>query len=341
MFSQTGLPRLDPEVDDAVASSQLKLATLPLFVVLLYFLFSAAIRPSKAVYNIPSNVNDDAYIKTIIRETGQLIALYDMLLVFLSLTAFWCGMALYILVFVPKRRDLLLRYQVEGTTIIGEVQYEESRHWLFRRLRDFGYAIYPHPTRRGYFVRKRVRVFQHYTRERIAILVLPKKPLSGQPKTDLDIDIAVSVENTGRVNSWGKFFMMWASFTYLSCFFLLFQMGKIHDSYDNEEKGWITFVLASLIGIPAMSVGGNYFRWWLHYRWMTGRGAVVEAQNLTKNELKEVLSAKQSEDDYSRFSQRALAADQEDIASSFSNAALSDSLDTYTMSDFRSGVSSF
>jgi hypothetical protein len=336
MFSLTGFPRLDPEVDDAAASFQLKLATLPLFLVLLYFLLAAAIRPSKAIYHIPSNINDDAYIKMIMQETGHLIALYDMLLVFLFLTAFWCSLALYILVFVPKRRDLLLLYQVEGETVIGDVYYEENKHW-FSRFRDFGYAIYPHPTRKGFVVRKRVRVFQHYTRERVAILCLPNRALSGQPKTDLEIDVAVSAENTERVHSWGKFFITWATFTYLSCFFLLIQMGRIHDSYDNETKGWITFVVASLIGIPGFAVGGNYFRWWLHYQWVTRRGAVVDAQSLTKEGLREVLTTIRSEDDYSHHhSQAAYVEDRGDVASSFSNTAPSDIPDTYTMSDYRS-----
>ena len=164
---------------------QFILVTIPFLIVLLYFLYLASKRP--AYYNNNNNNNSD---------DESLIRLFDMLCIFLSLLMCWMIFTIYIIIFVPKRRHLIGKYlKDDGSSIstIGDVIYNEtSSHGggllcCGRRLKlssnNYGYAVYSHPNNNdGRMIRKRVRVYQYYTREKITILLLPNRPLSGQAK---------------------------------------------------------------------------------------------------------------------------------------------------------------
>lgn len=106
------------------------------------------------------------------------------------------------------------------TTVIGNVIYEAPtgcRGWM-RKLQRKSYAqvIYPHPESYNtssastgtaatdevgdaktlqvetttHYVTKTVRTYHPYHRENVAILLLPNLPLSGQPKADVERDVA-------------------------------------------------------------------------------------------------------------------------------------------------------
>ena len=167
---------------------QFILVTIPFLIVLLYFLYLASKRP--AYYNNNNNNNNNS-------DDESLIRLFDMLCIFLSLLMCWMIFTIYIIIFVPKRRHLIGKYlKDDGSSIstIGDVIYNEtSSHGgggllcCGRRLKlssnKYGYAVYSHPNNNdGRMIRKRVRVYQYYTREKITILLLPNRPLSGQAK---------------------------------------------------------------------------------------------------------------------------------------------------------------
>ena len=166
---------------------QFILVTIPFLIVLLYFLYLASKRPAYYNNNSDNNNSDDE----------SLIRLFDMLCIFLSLLMCWMIFTIYIIIFVPKRRHLIGKYlKDDGSSIstIGDVIYNEtSSHGgngllcCGRRLKlssnNYGYAVYSHPNNNdGRMIRKRVRVYQYYTREKITILLLPNRPLSGQAK---------------------------------------------------------------------------------------------------------------------------------------------------------------
>ena len=171
---------------------QFILVTIPFACVLVYFLYLAYKRPTVPIYNLPYDYTDDQW-NTANDETGKLIRLIDMVTIFLSLLVFWTTFCVYVMIFIPKRRRLIGSYLKPDkgvTTVVGDVLYNEnaSRGGWFgnnfcccRVSNDYGYAIYSHPDGQ-HLIRKRVRVFQRYTREKIAILLLRNRPLSGQAK---------------------------------------------------------------------------------------------------------------------------------------------------------------
>ena len=160
---------------------QFILVTLPFAAVLIYFLYLAYRRPTLPIYNLPYGYSDDEW-NTANEETGTLIRMIDMLTIFLSLLVFWTMFTVYIMYFVPKRRRLIGSYLQIGESTVGDVLYDENTRGCCGRVsNDYGYAVYSHPDGNR-LVRKRVRVFQRYTREKIAIILLPNRPLSGQAR---------------------------------------------------------------------------------------------------------------------------------------------------------------
>jgi hypothetical protein len=147
---------------------QFILASLPIFSLLVYFLWLAYLRPF-----------EDAASRSdfILAETD----LEDMVVVFLVIAQLWGILAVYLSSFVPLRHRLLQSYLTEGRSTLGDVFYEE-RSSVCCPKQHRGHVIYPHPNKDIYpvFVRRKLPVIERYTRERVTILVLPELPFSGQ-----------------------------------------------------------------------------------------------------------------------------------------------------------------
>ena len=134
---------------------QFCLSTLPFLAILGYLLYKAIERGNAFA------------------EDEAVFSLFDTTIVFLAFHVFWTFFAVYLLVFVPKRRYLLDRYLRQGESSLGDVIVEDPAKKCMRccATRKYGYAIYSHPTKTDppVVVRKKVRVYQPYTRERIEI----------------------------------------------------------------------------------------------------------------------------------------------------------------------------
>ena len=148
------------------------LATVPLAIVLAMFVFEAYQRPSKPFYNLPSYVTDDAMLRNAADASGSLVPLMDMTYVVLSFCVFWSILTCYFLGFLRMRQTIINAYLEKGTSILGNVVYER-KGWACE-FRYFGYCSYQHPDMEdATIVRKRVRVFEPYTRELVPILCIP------------------------------------------------------------------------------------------------------------------------------------------------------------------------
>lgn len=88
---------------------------MPFLILFLYFLYLAAIRPSLYENNQNNNNADDI---------PAIIPLTDILLCFLAFLCLFSMLAVYLLIFVPKRRNLMKSYLESGDTVMGDVFYE-------------------------------------------------------------------------------------------------------------------------------------------------------------------------------------------------------------------------
>lgn len=272
---------------------QLWLATVPFFIVFVYFLYLAAVRPSLPIYNIPDNVDDDEVIEGIYAETGRIIELMDIVYVFLASLALWTALGVYLMVFVPKRRELMSQYLApDRVEVLGDVIYGTQQ---CSRFSDYARAEYLHPSPADltespnddghaatWIVEKKVRTYHAYTRERVTFVTLPNLPLSGQPKADIEIDVATYTnESRNRIRDVLRLVLFWCLFSFFGPVFVLFQMGKIED-LDNGH-GWKVFGLGVGVAIPLIALGGNWIRWTLHRRWLTGQGTIVHGTAAMKS----------------------------------------------------------
>jgi hypothetical protein len=257
---------------------QFLLATLPFLALFIYFLVLAAMRPSMHVYNL-ANANDEAEMEEALREAGAIIALSDMMGCFLAFLGLFSMMAVYLWIFVPKRIELMKSYLETGQTVIGDIFYEGSSNHRYGSFSKYAFAMYAHPHEpKRLLIRKRIRIYQHYTREQVTILVLPYYPFSGQPKTDLEMDLAASDDLRGDKNRVLGCLIVWIIFLLVSPIYLLHQMSLIEDDYDDPKRGWIIYLCMVLLVIPVVAFGGNYARWRLHRHWVLNRGVVIQLQ---------------------------------------------------------------
>lgn len=282
---------------------QFILSTVPFAVLLLFFLYEAATRKNEPIYQLGDDYYTEAQWDQAVEETGMLIRLLDMVLLTLALFLLWTMFAVYMYTFVPKRRHLIGRYLKEGTIVAADVYYDRSSR-LCGSFRDYGYAVYAHPQysfssssaqrqqqQQGNnnvdtstttspppqpkMIRKRVRVFQAYTREKIAVLLLPNRPLSGQPKTDLQMDLLAAMNKRDSTNPiLLKVAWVWMAITAVVPLPLLYVMGTLNDPEDDPVKGWICYGFSIILGVP-LAYLVNYIRYGLYFNWMVNRGVVV------------------------------------------------------------------
>ena len=288
MTAQT--PLLAPKKGSA---RQFILTTLPMLGVMIYFLIEASRRPSLPVYNLPEEFTDDQW-NTAVEESGMMISLMDMLNVFLVLHIMWTVFSVYTTSFIAKRRHLIGRYLAEGEVCLGDVIYDKSSR-ACGGFNEYGYAVYAHPTQRK-LVRKRVRVYQQYTRERVAILRLPNRPLSGQCKIDLEIDLNAAAKDR---DSSLKYIIMWSMFwvvlTLFGPIYILHQMKLVDQQFDEDfSLAFKKFLI--VVGLnPPFAFGVNWLRFLMYRNWMINRGAIIEHEGDARK-ISHCIKMAQSED---------------------------------------------
>eukprot|EP00980_Cylindrotheca_fusiformis_P008261 scaffold1736_cov127-Cylindrotheca_fusiformis.AAC.75 len=256
--------------------SHFVVSTIPLLGILLYFLYEAWSRPNEAQYQLGDDFTDDQ-VMAANDATGAVIRLFDILIVFLVFHFLWTLFAIYIVVFVPKRRHLIGRYLSEGHEVIGDVIYDKNSRTC-TKFQDYGFAVYPHPTEKT-LIRKRVRVYQPYTRERITILCLPNKPLSGQAKIDIEIDLnAASKERDNQNRQFAAFATFWYFFTLAGSYYVVHQMGKLNDGSGNASVAMKVFLVSVGLNIP-ICYASNLIRFLMSRNWITNRGAKIDGSD--------------------------------------------------------------
>mmetsp|Transcript_1440 Transcript_1440/g.2499 ORF Transcript_1440/g.2499 Transcript_1440/m.2499 type:complete len:355 (+) Transcript_1440:243-1307(+) len=283
------------------------ISTLPLLGVLIYFWVKAAQRTSPD-YNYYDETNDEI-------QDDFLMSLMDILIVFLCFHVLWTLFATYLLFYIPKRRRFLGRYLSEGETTLGDVIVEGTsnlRRCCPRRgylYSEYGYAVYPHPDNnknqdnKHRVVRKKVRVYQPYTRERVTIVRLPNRPLSGQPKMEIELDLTVmKQERDTTIQYTTVIAILWALFCAGGAVYTTFQLTRASFLLVDEKPHMAVRLLWIVLGfnVPfAVIVNGVRFIIWRN--WMMNRGAILEnesdARKIEHSCLHNAASADGSEED--------------------------------------------
>jgi hypothetical protein len=299
------MARIDPRISTRFGQqsnpSNVKfvLASLPLAILILWFVVEAYRRPEKPYYNLPSYITDDYAIRSAAEESGSFVPLMDMCYVVLSFCAAWACLACYFLGYLRAREAMIDRYLEHGKSILGNIVYEQ-RCWAFE-FRYYGYCSYQHPdpsedpgttiadnnnSGQPIVLRKKTRIFEPYTRELVPILILPGYPRSGQGKDDLEFANYAVLQSRPRELFLGRFCVLWTIVCASVPVYILRQMriidereqsAGISEDYDNADKGWIIYGLFLGVGVLGIAAGGNvlawlYTRWWLLHQATSSRG---------------------------------------------------------------------
>jgi hypothetical protein len=288
--------------------------TIPFAILCVWFLYSTARRPYIDCYESVDNVTDDNIAANYSENCSQYVPLKQFAIVFLLLAFLWGLLVAYLLYYVPRRHQLIREYLSHGTTVIGDVYFNRHNKMggLCGRLLSstqqpaYGYAVYPHnhPTTNGgtdkataepVLLRRQVRVFERYTRERAAIIILPGLPYSGQPKMDLEIDRDVTDLNQHRLQLLSRYAIGWLVFCVLAPIFIVETIRSLDqknqnnnngatnedggEDVDNDPPPWQPdidlhhfpswYYLMSFVVLPITVLLWTMILWWWHRRWMT------------------------------------------------------------------------
>ena len=258
-------------------SCQAVVATLPLLAMFIFFLYEASVRPSEPIYALQGD--DDVAIEEAWDDTPPMIPLIDMIPVFLSFQGVFSIVLVYLTVFIPRRRRLIRSYLEKGESSLGDVVYEETPPGLCS-LRSTQHAeiIYAYPNSTDWTIRKQVRVYQHYSRERVTILRLLNRPFSGQPKSDLQIDLQSSRAAKPQVRALVVLSTVWVVFLFLAPIYILLQIQKLHhDEYEDFDKALKTYLIVGVGLIPPFAILGVYLRWSTYRHWFVNRGTLLKS----------------------------------------------------------------
>jgi hypothetical protein len=228
-------------------------------------------------------------------DDEPLMSLMDMTIVFLCFMVLWTLFVMYLTFYIPRRRHFLGRYLNEGETTLGDIIYDDSRSKflccpqsrLFRYA-DYGYAVYSHPLDHSKVIRKRVRVYQQYTRERVAIVRLPNRPLSGQPKTEIEMDLTtMKRERDTTIRYMVILSILWTLFCLGSAIYCVYQMTVLENEHElgvgNEDAMFgrrLLYVVVALDVPFAVAINGIQFLLWRN--WMVNRGAILDDDNAAR-----------------------------------------------------------
>lgn len=257
---------------------QLLLAASPIMVLLCYFLYRASKRPSERCYDYDLVSQDE------VNEVCKLIPLRDMVIWFLAVAFMFSLLAVYLSLFVEKRRALVEEYLRSGKRILGNVHYKKSSIACCR-MANYGTAVYPHPhyDKMPVYIRRKVRVVERYTREGCILLYLQNKTFSAQPLEELEIDQRIYKENHSQLRI--TRFVVWALvvFCYLAPIYILKiindmngqQLFKYQPEY-NSLTAIKIYIFVAGIAIPLIAMILNWVLWKRHEHWMTVEHKILE-----------------------------------------------------------------
>jgi hypothetical protein len=254
-------------------------ATVPLAVLILWFMYEAYARPSQ---QCSQDVNNDEA-----DSCSNLFALGDIIVVTLFVALAWAILCAYLSYFVPRRHALVDEYLTNGKTIIGDVFYSPRQAYhRCGRLTSYGTVVYPHPNRTmPVLLQRQVFVYEKFTREKSILIYLPDQPCSAQPKSDLRIDYDVAQLNTERLEFLRLFSIGWMLFSLACSLYSLFVLVDLESTLEygmfwlpqnDSTYAIVAFATFVLVVIPVVSIGLNVVSWRIHRHWVTSKHKILQ-----------------------------------------------------------------
>jgi hypothetical protein len=252
--------------------------TLPILLLLVWFLIDAHWRPSSECYteNDPQST-DEARINA----CSKLIPLKQYVAVYLVAECAWMMLAVYLSVYIPRRHALVDTYLTQGELVIGDIQYNRPKRGI-DTLTSHGHVVYTLPDSTA--IRRRVFLYERYTRERAAILCLPDMPYSGQSKLDLEIDRDVIEKNRSRLEFLNYCAWAWTTFCAIAPLYIVHVLKKFENGSDAAEMNWkpdvnegsfiVWYYILAFAMIPAVASLSNWVAWLRYKHWMTSQYSV-------------------------------------------------------------------
>lgn len=244
---------------------QFIIATVPLFFLLVWFVINAHAQMQTSCYDDKEFYDEESFA-TFEEECRKYIPLKQFVYVFISIYFCCILLEMYILVFVPLRHALINQYIIHGETVIGNVYYKPRKHNL--TLTSHGHVVYEHESTR---IHRKVPVFERYTRELAAILILPGLPYSGQPKVDLEIDHDSCELNRPRIKILTWYVAAWSLFCFVAPAYIVGNIGMIRSKNGSGSTSGpiLIFIIVTICVIPVVVFIWIYAMWIVHKRWMT------------------------------------------------------------------------
>lgn len=253
------------------------IATIPLALVFGWFTYEA--------YRISSQ---DCSVDN--EENGgcsHLLALGDMIVICTVVSFFWALVLSYLMYYVPKRHALVHKYLTEGKRTIGDLFYKPRKGLgSCGSLSSYGSIVYPHPNRDfPIMLRRQVRVYDKFTRERSVLLYLPDQPLSAQPKLDLEIDNEVTELNAGRLEYITIFALIWYTFSIACSTYIRWVLSDIESGVEDgiywipnygQVADLLIFSILTLMVVPGVSFTASYIAWRRHEDWFTNQHKILQ-----------------------------------------------------------------
>ncbi|KAL7579920.1 hypothetical protein ACA910_004921 [Epithemia clementina (nom. ined.)] len=178
---------------------------------------------------------------------------------------------------MPRKKVLLRKYLEEGISISGDVFYPEDTT-CYGACAQYGTVTYGDPRggrHKHHYIRRSVRLFENFSREWVAILVLPDRPYSGQPKSDMEMAYLATEREKTALNFLASYTAVWMVGSFAAAIYVLSVIRS--NKYEDEfPDGWM-WLFISLALIPILAVAVNFLIFQRHMRWMTkGDARILE-----------------------------------------------------------------
>jgi hypothetical protein len=253
--------------------------TIPFFALLVYFLVSTFLRPRSVCYSDDAQVTEEARVSA----CSKLIPLKQFAIVYLVVEFVWLLLSIYLSFYIPRRHNLIQAYLSQGETVIGDVYFKKTMRSL-ASLTFQGHLVYALPD--STMIRRKVVLFQRYTRERVAILCLPGLSFSGQPRADLEIDRDVIERNRDRLEILFYYSWAWVVFSAVAPLYIVQVMKSISAAEEGGGASWKPdsdrgsfapwFYATAFIIAPGVAFLSNWVAWLYYKHWMTAQHTVLK-----------------------------------------------------------------
>ena len=185
-------------------------------------------------------------------------------------------LVIYCLHTMPKKKELLRRFLEEGQSIVGDVFYPEDQT-CYGLNAQYGTVTYADPRAGSQhsYIRRSARLYEHFSREWVPVLVLPERPYSGHPKADIEVAYLATDRQKPALEFLAVYSTIWMVGNTAAAIYALSVVMK--NKYEDEfDRGWMWFSICLII-MPFAAVAANILIFQRHMRWMTkGDSRILE-----------------------------------------------------------------